>query len=168
MKVDSGGTIWFTPDLRVTYRPRDSVRTLASQYFHYGRWRRVIVREHPETASFRYLAPPGAAALVAAGLVAGIAGLAAKAAGAPAGPQWLTAGFAIPVIYAAGITAVGTLLSRGLPAATRLRIPLALGAMHLAWGGGFLTSPRHLHRESDMRVGQPAAATESPAAAGRE
>src|SRR5437764_964736 len=67
-----GGTIWFTPDLRVTYRPRDSVRTLASQYFHYGRWRRVIVREHPETASFRYLAPPGAAALVAAGLVAGI------------------------------------------------------------------------------------------------
>jgi hypothetical protein len=128
----------------------------------------VIVREHPETASFRYLAPPGAAALVTAGLAAGLAGLAAQAAGAPAGLSWLTAGFAIPVIYAAGITAVGTLLSRGLPAATRLRIPLALGAMHLAWGSGFLTSPRHLHRESDTRVGQPAAATESPAPAGRE
>jgi hypothetical protein len=168
-----GGIIWFTPDLRVTYRPRASVRTLAAQYFHYGRWRRVIVREHPETASFRYLAPPGAAALVGAGLAAGITGLAATAAGAHAGPQWLTAGFAIPVIYAAGITAVGTLLSRGLPAKTRLRIPLALGAMHLAWGAGFLTSPRRLHRqpgngESDTRVGQPAPATESPAAAGRE
>ncbi len=79
-----GGTVWFTPDLRVTYRPRASVRTLASQYFHYGRWRRVIVREHPETASFRYLAPPGAAALVTAGLAIGIAGVAATAAGAPA------------------------------------------------------------------------------------
>lgn len=163
-----GGQVWFTPALRVTYRPRASVRTLAAQYFHYGRWRRVIVREHPETASFRYLAPPGAAALVTAGLAIGIAGLAATAAGGPAALRWLTAGFAIPVIYGAGITAAGTLLSRGVPAKTRLRIPLVLGAMHMAWGAGFLTSPRHLHRESDVRVGQPAAATESPAAAGRE
>ena len=45
---------------------------------------------------------------------------------------------------------------------------LALGAMHMAWGSGFLTSPRSLHRKADMRVGQPAAGTESPAAAGRE
>src|ERR1700677_4155491 len=81
-----GGVIWFTPDLHVTYRPRASVRTLAAQYFHYGRWRRVIVREHPETASFRYLAPPGAAGLVAVGLAAGLAGLGARAGGAPGGP----------------------------------------------------------------------------------
>ena len=72
-----GGQIWFTPELRVTYRPRASVRTLGSQYFHYGRWRRVVIREHPETASFRYLAPPAAAGLVALGLAAGVAGLAA-------------------------------------------------------------------------------------------
>jgi succinoglycan biosynthesis protein ExoA len=164
-----GGQIWFTPALRVTYRPRASTRTLASQYFHYGRWRRVIVREHPETASFRYLAPPGAAALVFAGLFTGAAGLSILTDGrAPASARWLIAGFAIPLIYAAGITAVGTLLSRGLPAKIRLRIPLVLGAMHMAWGTGFLSSPRHLHRESDARVGQPAAATESPAAAGRE
>src|SRR5207302_11352058 len=90
-----GGRIWFTPDLRVTYRPRPSIRTLAAQYFHYGRWRRVIVREHPETASFRYLAPPAAAALVTIGLVAGVAGLAAMAAGAPPAAVWLTAGLAI-------------------------------------------------------------------------
>jgi succinoglycan biosynthesis protein ExoA len=161
-----GGVIWFTPDLRVSYRPRASLRTLSSQYFHYGRWRRVIVREHPETASFRYLAPPGAAALVAVCIAEGLVGLVAVAAGA--GPKWWTIGFAIPVIYAAGVTAVGALLSRGLPAKVRLRIPLALGAMHMAWGTGFLTSPRTLHRETDTRVGQPAAATESPAAAGRE
>jgi len=163
-----GGRIWFTPDLRVTYRPRASVRTLAAQYFHYGRWRRVIVREHPETASFRYLAPPAAAALVTAGLLAGLAGLATLAAGGPAAAQWLAAGLAIPVIYLAGVTTVAAALARGVPATVRARIPLVLGVMHMAWGAGFLTSPRRLHRKSDARVGQPGAATESAAPAGAE
>ena len=162
-----GGRIWFTPDLRVTYRPRPGVRTLAAQYFHYGRWRRVIVREHPETASFRYLAPPAAAALVTIGLVTGVAGLAALAAAAPAAP-WLTAGFAIPLVYLAGVTAVAAALARGVPAKVRVRIPLVLAAMHMAWGAGFLTSPRGLHRKSDARVGQADAATENAAAAGAE
>jgi succinoglycan biosynthesis protein ExoA len=160
-----GGRIWFTPDLRVTYRPRASVRTLAAQYFHYGRWRRVIVREHPETASFRYLAPPAAAALVTVGLLAGLAWIAA---GGPDAAQWLTAGLAIPVIYLAGVTAVAAALARGVPARVRARIPLVLAVMHMAWGAGFLTSPRRLHRKSDARVGQPDAATESAAASGAE
>jgi GT2 family glycosyltransferase len=163
-----GGRIWFTPDLRVTYRPRASVRTLVAQYFHYGRWRRVIVREHPETASFRYLAPPAAAALVTAGLLAGLIGLGALAASGPAAAQWLIVGLAIPVIYLAGVTAVAAALARGVPATVRARIPLVLAAMHMAWGTGFLTSPRRLHRKSDARVGQPDAATESAAATGAE
>ena len=141
-----GGVIWFIPELGVTYRPRDSLRALGAQYFHYGRWRRVIVREHPETASFRYLAPPGAAALVGAGLVAGLAGLAGIAAGAPAAVGALTAGLVIPLVYLAGVTAVSALLSRGVPARVRARLPLVLAVMHLAWGAGFLTSPPGLHR----------------------
>ena len=116
-----GGQIWFTPELRVTYRPRASVRALVAQYFHYGRWRRVIVREHPETASFRYLAPPAAAALVTVGLVTGLAGLASLAAGAPPAAQWLTTGLAVPVLYLAGVTAVAAVLARGVPAPVRLR-----------------------------------------------
>ena len=146
-----GGQIWFTPGLRVTYRPRASVRALVAQYFHYGRWRRVIVREHPETASFRYLAPPAAASLVTAGLITGLAGLAAMAAGA-SGSQWLTAGFAIPVLYLAGVTAVAAVLARGVPVPVRIRIPLVLAAMHMAWGGpassparaGCTASPTHV------------------------
>ena len=165
-----GGQIWFTPDLRVSYRPRASVRTLGSQYFHYGRWRRVVIREHPETASFRYLAPPAAAGLVALGLAAGVAGLAGIAAGAPPGVRWLGAGLVIPVTYLAGITAVGTVLARRMPAAVRIRVPLVLGVMHLCWGTGFLTSPRTLHRsgKADTRVRSGEKKAEGAAAVGGE
>jgi succinoglycan biosynthesis protein ExoA len=165
-----GGQIWFTPELHVTYRPRASVRTLGSQYFHYGRWRRVVIREHPETASFRYLAPPAAAGLVALGLAAGVAGLAAIAAGAPAGVRWLAAGLVLPVTYLAGITAVGTVLARRMPAGVRIRVPLILGVMHMCWGTGFLTSPRTLHRsgEADTRVRSEEKKAEGAAAAGGE
>jgi GT2 family glycosyltransferase len=146
----NGGLIWFTPDLQVTYRPRTSIKALASQYWHYGRWRRVVMREHPETASFRYLAPPAAALLVALGLAAGLAGLAGLAAGlgmtSAAGLGWLMLGFAIPVGYLAGVTAVSAVLSRGLPGPIRARLPLVLAIMHMCWGAGFLTSPRALHR----------------------
>jgi succinoglycan biosynthesis protein ExoA len=149
-----GGQVWFTPDLQVTYRPRESARRLAAQYFHYGRWRRVIVREHPETASFRYLAPPAAAALTGLGLLAGLAGLIGLAVGAPAGVSWLAAGLVIPLTYLAGVTAVSTALSGGLTTGVRARLPLILAVMHMCWGTGFLTSPRTLHRgrEADTRV----------------
>jgi hypothetical protein len=168
-----GGRIWFTPELRVTYRPRASVRALGAQYFHYGRWRRVIVREHPETASFRYLAPPAAAVLAAAGLITGATGVAALAAGTQTAAAWLTAGLVIPVTYLAGITAVAAALARDVPPRIRARIPLVLGVMHMAWGAGFLTSPGRLHqaragRQPDARVGQQAASQENTAAAGRE
>jgi succinoglycan biosynthesis protein ExoA len=149
-----GGLVWFTPELQVTYRPRENVRRLGSQYFHYGRWRRVVMREHPETASFRYLAPPAAAAAVGAGLIVGLIGLAGIAAGAPTAIAALTAGLAIPLIYAAGITAVSAALSRHEPAGVRARLPLVLAVMHMCWGTGFLTSPRTLHqgRKADTRV----------------
>ena len=165
-----GGQVWFTPALRVTYRPRASVRALGSQYFHYGRWRRVVMREHPETASFRYLAPPAAAGLVALGLVAGVAGLAGIAAGAPLGVRWLAAGFVIPVSYLAGITAVGTVLARSVPVGVRIRVPLVLGVMHMCWGTGFLASPRKLHRsgEADTRVRSEDKKAEGAAAVGGE
>jgi succinoglycan biosynthesis protein ExoA len=165
-----GGVIWFIPELYVTYRPRGSVRALCAQYFHYGRWRRVIVREHPETASFRYLAPPGSAALAGAGLLAGLAGLAGLGAGAPAAVAWLTVGLVIPFTYLAGITAVSALLSRGLAPGVRARLPLVLAVMHMGWGLGFLTSPRTLHRgrEADTRVRSAQKNAEGAAPVGRE
>jgi succinoglycan biosynthesis protein ExoA len=125
----TGGLVWFTPELRVTYRPRSTVAALARQYFHYGRWRRVVARHHSGTINVRYLAPPT--------MVAGTS--AAAALGAVWRPAW-----AVPAAYGLGITAGGLVISRGEPLTVRLLTPLALGIMHWAWGIGFLTSPPHL------------------------
>src|ERR1700742_2965930 len=102
----AGGLIWFTPDLKVTYRPRASLRALARQQFRYGRWRRVVARRHPETVSLRYLAPPAATALNAVGCALGAAGIIGALAGAAAPVPYLLFGLVIPACYLVGITAV--------------------------------------------------------------
>jgi succinoglycan biosynthesis protein ExoA len=141
----SGGVIWFQPDLRVTYRPRASVTRLGSQYFHYGRWRRVVVRQHAGTINLRYLAPPVAAAVVTAGTLAGVAGLAGLASGAGgAWPVVAACGFAAPVAYGAGVLGVTAVAARKLAPRVAARLPLVLATMHMSWGAGFLTSPRSI------------------------
>jgi hypothetical protein len=135
---ETGGTVWFNPALVVTYRPRGSVQALASQYFHYGRWRREVMRRHPETVSrasaLRYFAPPTAVVGVAVGTAAGLVGSAG-------GPRVLKLGWLAPVGYLGLVAAGGAVVGRGLPPGARARLPLVLATMHAAWGTGFLSSP---------------------------
>jgi glycosyltransferase involved in cell wall biosynthesis len=133
----SGGLIWFTPRMAVTYRPRSTVTALAKQYLHYGRWRREIMRQHPQTVSARYLAPPVAVTVMSAGLAA--SGLAALMGSRRA---WL--GLVPAAGYAAAIVAGGMAISADETPAVRVRVPLALATMHLSWGTGFLLSPGDL------------------------
>ncbi|MER8188230.1 glycosyltransferase family 2 protein [Kitasatospora sp. NPDC094015] len=127
-----GGLIWFSPQLRVTYRPRPTVRALAKQYRDYGRWRRVVTRYHRGSVNLRYLAPPVALAAVLAGLVLGAA----------VHPAFL----AVPFGYLAAILGGSALEGRGLSGKARALLPVALVTMHMSWGFGFLTSPRSLAR----------------------
>jgi succinoglycan biosynthesis protein ExoA len=147
----AGGLIWFNPDLKVTYRPRASLGALAKQQFRYGRWRRVVARRYPETVNPRYLAPPAATVLNAAGLLLGgagvigaVAGLTGTGGGAPV--RWLMLGFAIPVVYLAGVTGVAAVFAKDTPLGVRARVPAVLAVLHTCWGAGFLTSPRRLAR----------------------
>jgi succinoglycan biosynthesis protein ExoA len=140
----AGGLIWFQPELRVTYRPRATVAALAKQYFHYGRWRRVVSRQHAGTINLRYLAPPVAVLAIVAGLAAGLDGLVDKITDLLPATDWLMLGFLVPAIYLAGILAVSAAAVRTLATPALARLPAALVAMHLAWGVGFLTSPRRL------------------------
>lgn len=130
---EAGGLIWFSPELKVSYRPRPSVKALAKQYKDYGRWRHVVARYHAGSINLRYLAPPTAVCAIAAGLVLG----------ALVTPWALV----VPGGYLAAITAGSLPAGKGLPLKARLQIPVALATMHMSWGYGFLTSPRALARK---------------------
>ena len=127
---EAGGLIWFSPELRVSYRPRPSMLALARQYKDYGRWRHVVARYHSGSINLRYLAPPAAVCAIVAGLIVGAAVT-----------PW---GFLVPAGYIVAI-ALGSLpAGKGLPPKARLWIPVALATMHMSWGIGFLTSPKSL------------------------
>ncbi|MGL5864757.1 MAG: glycosyltransferase family 2 protein [Dermatophilaceae bacterium] len=133
----TGGTVWFTPRLRVTYRPRSTVRALARQYLQYGRWRRAVSRTHAGTLTLRYLAAPV--------MVVGVAVAVAVAA-------WWWPAAVVPLGYLASVGVGGVAIGRGEPVAVRLLVPVALATMHGAWGVGFLTSPRALGRSLESPV----------------
>ena len=134
----NGHKIWFSPELRVTYRPRSTLRALIKQMYETGRWRRELVRRHPETATVRYLAPPLTLLGVLGGSVAGLLGVILDS-------RLLRLGFIAPAGYLALITGGSLVATRPMSAAARLRLPLVLAATHLAWGAGFLLG-RARHR----------------------
>ena len=130
----TGGLVWFTPDLTVSYRPRGTLAALARQYFNYGRWRRVVAHRH-RIISARYLAPP---MLV---LALGISLLVAP---------WKPWTLLLPAGYLLAIVGGGIAVGVELRWRARVLVPVVLGAMHLSWGVGFLTSPPHLMHEAGI------------------
>ena len=134
--IETGGLVWFTPRMRVTYRPRPNLRALGKQYFEYGRWRREVTRRHPGTLSVRYLAAPLAVLGVVFGTLLGLLGIGAT--------TWLAVGWLAPIGYLLLIAVGSVIAGRGLPARAWVRLPIVLITMHMCWGTGFLTSPRRL------------------------
>ena len=131
----TGGLIWFTPEMRVSYRPRSSLRRLARQYHEYGRWRREVARRHPETVSLRYLAPPLT-------LIAVIGGFTIGAAGLVSGSRPLTMAFIVPAGYLLGDLTASVRAARGLPWTSARWLPAVFATMHASWGAGFLRGAR--------------------------
>jgi glycosyltransferase involved in cell wall biosynthesis len=120
-----GGVIWFDPRLRVVYRPRRNLRTLWSQYFEYGTWKRRVIRMHPDSTRLRQLVPP----LFIIGLL-----VSAVLAFTP----WRVLGLVVPLLYLAlvmGTTVLQIARTRD-PAA--FLFPIAVATMHFSWGLGFL------------------------------
>ena len=125
-----GGLIWFDPALKVTYRPRKSIFKLAKQYFQYGRWRRVIARQHPKTTNYRYLAPPFAVIANAISLTTGL---------------FVNALFFVPLLSYVLLLVIGGFII-GRQILDKLLMPLVLATMHISWGVGFITSPKKLFK----------------------
>ena len=124
----NGGTIWFNPELKVTYRPRNSISALARQYFEYGRWRRVVSRRHQGTINFRYLAPPLNLLLTLISIACGLL---------------ISEIFFLPIfLYLVVIVCASHFIGKSW--SERALLPLVLIVMHFSWGFGFISSPRSL------------------------
>ena len=124
----AGGLVYFDPRLVVTYRPRSTIKALARQYFEYGRWRRVVSRQHEGTINYRYLAPPFTVLVTGLSLILGVL---------------ISNIFFIPaLVYSLFILIASILIGKSLSEVVCL--PLILLTMHISWGSGFLTSPKSL------------------------
>ncbi len=126
-----GGLIWFDPRLIVTYRPRNSFSKLAKQYFQYGRWRRVIARQYPQTVNYRYLAPPIAVVITLVSIFSGL---------------FINRILILPSLAYIFLLLIGGFLI-GKKLVDRLIMPFVLATMHFSWGVGFLTSPKKLFKD---------------------
>jgi glycosyltransferase involved in cell wall biosynthesis len=121
---ESGGVVWFDPELQVVYRPRGSLRQLARQYFQYGRWKRYFSRRHPGSLSWRQMAPPMFVVLLAIAVAAGFWWR----------PAWIVPGGYLVTLLAGAVAQIPRF---GFSA---LGMVPAVAIMHLGWGLGFLSS----------------------------
>ena len=130
-----GGTVWFTPALAVTYRPRSTLERLARQMFSTGLWRGELARRFPGASGIRYFVPPVMVVGVLLGLLLGVIGLVQAAMGVT---PWLLLGFAIPAIYLVFVIVAALLYARGHGARTGLWFLVVLPCIHVFWGAGFV------------------------------
>ncbi len=126
----SGGVVWIDPQIRSTYFARATLGGLVTQYWRYGFWKLKMLRRYPDTIRWRQVLPPI--------FVLSLIGL-------------LVLSFFFPLIklilileilcYLAALTMAGLHLAlRQRKPLLVLGLPLAIMAMHLSWGSGFLWS----------------------------
>ena len=126
----SGGRIWLDPSIRSIYFARATLLELIRQYWRYGYWKWRMLRRYPDTLRWRQALPPL--------FVLSVVVLALLS---------IFFSFARIVLAAELLLYFSILILAGLRAALQqgktylvLGLPLAIPAMHLAWGSGFLWS----------------------------
>ncbi|MBU2960320.1 glycosyltransferase family 2 protein [Citreicella sp. C3M06] len=119
----AGGKIWLDADIRLDYRMRPTLPKLFRQYWNYGRGRARTVLKHRMRPRLRQIFP----LLAVLGIVASL-GL---------GLLWSPA-LLLAASYAALMVGVSLAGAVALRSACGLLAGPAMGAMHIAWGLGFL------------------------------
>lgn len=132
----TGGTVWFTPELVVTYRPRPSLKRLVRQFVATGLWRGELARRFPANNGLRYFVPPAMVAAMAVGILAGIVGIIGAALGSPV--TWALLGFAVPTVYLLFVIVGSVAVARRSGVATFLWLLVVLPCIHVGWGLGFI------------------------------
>lgn len=153
----TGGTVWFTPRLKVTYRPRPNLYRLARQFVSTGVWRGELARRFPAANGLRYFAPPLMVVAVAVGLLLGIGGIVQAILGVA---PWLLIGFAIPAFYLLIVIVSALVWGRSLLAApdggfrSFLWFLVVLPCIHFCWGSGFILGYLSLTRNITAHTGR--------------
>jgi GT2 family glycosyltransferase len=126
----AGGKIWLDPSIRSVYFARRTLGELIRQYWRYGFWKWRMLRRYPETLRWRQALPPL--------FVLSLVGLVLVSLFAPVARVMLAGEL---FLY------FSIIILAGCEAAFRQRkvfliagLPLAIAAMHLSWGAGFLWS----------------------------
>jgi hypothetical protein len=118
----TGGLVWFSPELGVTYWPRARFKHLAKQFYSTGVWRGELSRRSLKTTSKRYFVPPLA-------VLAQVLGILYLATGHVIG--------IIPTGFYLFVVAAVAMVSPGLSLRSRISLLLVLPTMHICWGIGF-------------------------------
>lgn len=147
----TGGTVWFTPRLKVTYRPRPNLYRLARQFFSTGIWRGELARRFPASNGLRYFAPPVMVLGVALGTLLGIGGIVQAALGAT---PWLLWGFAVPALYIVIVLLSALLWGRRDGLRAFLWFLVVLPCIHFSWGIGFVLGYLSLTRNITAHTGR--------------
>jgi len=126
----SGGRIWLDPSIRSIYFSRSTLLELVRQYWRYGFWKWRMLQRHPDTLRWRQALPP----LFVLSLIV----LLALSMFFPFARILLAIEF---FLYFSIMTLAGAWAARrGRKAYLFLGLPLAIFAMHISWGSGFLWS----------------------------
>jgi len=126
----AGGKIWLDPSIRSVYFARPTLLELIRQYWRYGFWKWRMLRRYPNTLRWRQALPPL--------FVLSLPALALLSIFVP---------FARLVLAGELVLYFSIMILAGLYTAIRQRkpylifgLPLAIPAMHMTWGSGFLWS----------------------------
>jgi glycosyltransferase involved in cell wall biosynthesis len=126
----SGGKVWLDPSIRSIYFARSTLLELVRQYWRYGYWKWRMLRRYPDTLRWRQALPPL--------FVLSLLGLGLLSIFFP---------FARILLAAELLLYFSIMILAGFYAAFQQRnaylmpgLPLAIAAMHLSWGSGFLWS----------------------------
>lgn len=144
---ETGGTVWFTPELEVVYRPRSSLRKLIRQFVATGIWRGELARRFGSANSIRYFVPPLAVIGVVGGLILGLIG-------AIAGIPWLVLALIVPGVYAVLVIGASIRAAARNGLATGLWYLVVLPCIHFGWGTGFVLGFLKLTKNITAQTGR--------------
>ena len=126
----ANGRVWLDPSIRSVYLARSTFKELIRQYWRYGYWKWRMLRNFPGTVRWRQALPPL--------FVLSLIGLLLVSIFFP--PVWW-------LLLAELILYFSVLLLAGFYAAIKQHklyllpgLPMAITAMHVSWGSGFLWS----------------------------